>query len=106
VIGRDRENFLGRGLQIFRKIYQDIQIDKSKIKFSIGARPKKFQPGGLVPVATVFGSRSDVFFGSQPILGRDPENILVRDLDRVEVPNTNIFSKDVCISIKDVNNKF
>ena len=28
------------------------------------------------------------FFWSRPILGRDPENILGRDLDRVEVPNT------------------
>jgi hypothetical protein len=52
------------------------------------SRFKKFQPGRLVPVATVFGSRSDIFFGSRPILGRDPENILGRGLDRVEVPNT------------------
>jgi hypothetical protein len=29
------------------------------------------------------------FFGSRPILGRDPENILGHDPDQVEVPNTN-----------------
>jgi hypothetical protein len=56
-----------------------------------GSQPKKFQPGRLIPVATVFGSRSDIFFESRPILGRDPEKSLGRDLDRVEVPNTIIF---------------
>jgi hypothetical protein len=98
--GRDPENFSGRDLVIFQKIYQDIQLDESNLKFSIGlrptfgSRPKKFQPGRLTPVATVFGSRSDIFYGSRPIFGRDPERNLGRDLDRVEVPNTirNAFS--------------
>jgi hypothetical protein len=60
------ENFSGRVLEIFLKIYQDMQLDESNLKFSIGLRPKfgsqpkKFQPGRLVPVATVFGSRSDI----------------------------------------------
>jgi hypothetical protein len=88
VIGRDPENFSGRDLEIFLKIYQDIQLDESNLKFSIGSRPtfgsrpKKFQPGRLIPVATVFGSRSDIFFGSRP--GKN----LGRGLDRIEVPNT------------------
>jgi hypothetical protein len=90
VIGRDPENFSGRDLEIFLKIYQDIQLDKTNLKFSIGL-PKKFQPGRLIPVATVFGSRSDSFVGSRPILGRDPEKSLGRDLDRVEVPNTTVL---------------
>jgi hypothetical protein len=58
VIGRDPENFSGRDLEIFQKIYQDTQLDESNLKFSIGSRPKKFQPGRLIPVATVFGSRT------------------------------------------------
>jgi hypothetical protein len=72
-----------------------MQLDESNLKFSIGSRPtfglrpKKFQPGRLMPVAIVFGSRSDIFFGSRPILGRDPEKSLGRDLDRVAVPSTN-----------------
>ena len=86
--GRDPENFSARDLEIFQKIYQDIQLDESNLKFSIGSRPKKCQPGRLIPVASVFGSRSDIFFGSRPILGRDPEKSLGHDLDRVEVPNT------------------
>jgi hypothetical protein len=51
-------------------------------------RPKKFQPGRLVPVMNMFGSRSDIFVGSRPRIGRDSENILGSDLDRVEIPNT------------------
>jgi hypothetical protein len=92
--GCDPEIFAGSDRNIFRKIYQDIQLDESNLKFSFGSRPKfgsqpkKFQPGRLIPVATVFGSRSDIFFGSRPILGRDPEKSLGRDLDRFEVPNT------------------
>jgi hypothetical protein len=31
VIGRDRENFPGRDLDIIQKIYQDIQLDESNI---------------------------------------------------------------------------
>ena len=88
MIDRDPENFSGRDLVIFQKIYQDIQLDESKLKFSIGSRPKKIQPGRLIPVATVFGSRSDILFESRPIIGRDPEKSLGRDLDRVEVPNS------------------
>jgi hypothetical protein len=60
--GRDPENFSGRDLEIFQKIYQDIQFNESNLKFSIRSRPKKFQPGRLTPVATVFGSRSDISF--------------------------------------------
>jgi hypothetical protein len=41
----------------------------------------------------VFGSRSDIFFGSRPVIGRDPEKNTGRDLDRVEVPNTTIFPR-------------
>jgi hypothetical protein len=99
VFGRDPENFSGRDLEIFQKIYQDIQLDESNLKFSIGprttfgSRPKKLQPGRLIPVATVNGSRSDIF------LGRDPEKSLGRDLDRVEVPNTN-FDVDSSIFFK------
>ena len=92
MIVRDPENFSGRDLEIFLKIYQDIQLDESNLKFSIGSRPKKFQPGRLIPVATVFGSRSDIFFGSRPVIGRDPEKNTGRDLDRVEVPNTRFLS--------------
>ena len=66
VIGRDPKDFLGRDLEILRKIYQNIHLDESSIKFSIGSRPKKFQPGRLIPVATVFGSRSDIFLGRDP----------------------------------------
>ena len=36
MIGRDPENFSGRDLEIFWKIYQDIQLDERNIKFSIG----------------------------------------------------------------------
>jgi hypothetical protein len=71
VIGRDPENFSGRDQEIFQKIYQDIQLDESNLKFSIGSRPKKFQHGRLIPVATVFGSRSDFF------LGRDPYSVAI-----------------------------
>jgi hypothetical protein len=90
ITDHDPENFSGRDLEIFWKIYQDLQLDESNIEFSIGSRTKKFQPSRLVSVAPVFGSRSDIFFGSRPIIGYDPENILSRDLDRVEVPNTTI----------------
>ena len=93
MIDRDPENFSGRDLEIFQKIYQDIQLDERNLKFSIGlrptfgSRPKKFQPGRLIPVATVFGSRSDIFFGSRrrkkfrsrPVIGRDPKNYSGRD---------------------------
>jgi hypothetical protein len=50
------------GRKTFRKIYQDIPLDESNIKFLIRSRPKKFQPVRLIPVETVFGSQSDVFF--------------------------------------------
>ena len=52
---------MGSDLEIFQKIYQDLQLDESNLKFSIVSRPKKFQLGRLIPVATVFGSRSDIF---------------------------------------------
>ena len=97
MIGRDPENFSGRDLEIFQKIYQDIQLDESNLKFSIGSRPtfgsrpKKFQPGRLIPVATVLGSRPDIFLGSRPITGRDPGKNSGRDLDRIEVHNTTIL---------------
>jgi hypothetical protein len=68
MIGRT-QNFSGRDRNILWKIYQDIQLDESNLKFSIGSRPKKVQPGRLVPVANVFGSRSDFF------LSRDPYSV-------------------------------
>ena len=49
-MGQDPENFSGRNQEIFRKIYLDIQLDEGNKKFWIGSRPKKIQPGRLVPV--------------------------------------------------------
>jgi len=49
-MGQDPENFSGRNQEIFLKIYLDIQLDEGNLKFWIGSRPKKFQPGRLVPV--------------------------------------------------------
>jgi hypothetical protein len=96
VIGRDPENFSGRDRNIFQKIYQDIPLDESNLKIfdrvatDIRIATQKFQSGRPMPVATVFGSRSDSFFGSRPILGHDPEKNLGRDL----VETVSIFSKN------------
>ena len=67
-VARDPEIFLGRDLEIFRKIYPYIKFDESNIKCSTGSRPE-------------FRSLLDIFCGSRPILGCDPGNILGRDLD-------------------------
>jgi hypothetical protein len=47
----------------------------------------------------LFSSRDRIFFaigyffGLRPILGRDPEKSLGRDLDLVEVPNTTVLAE-------------
>jgi hypothetical protein len=67
-----------------------MQFDESIIQFSIGSRTKKFHPGRLVQPGPGRDSNVEPFFGSRIILGSDPENIFGRDLDQVEVPNTNL----------------
>jgi hypothetical protein len=99
-VGRDRIRSRPKNLKTcrdqenFQKICQDIQLDKSILKFSIGSRPKfgsrlkKFQPGRLIPVATVFGSRSDIFLGRDPYSVATLKKVWVVVPERVEVPNT------------------
>ena len=62
----------------------------------IRSQPKNLKTGRdpeKIPVATRNRSRSRKIFRSRPVIGRDPEKSLGRDLDRVEVPNTIIKYK-------------
>jgi hypothetical protein len=78
--GRDRTRFatqkifLDRDLEIFWKICQDIQLDKSNIKFldrvatDIQIATQKISTRSFISGRdpTVFGSRSDIFIRSRP----------------------------------------
>jgi len=86
---RSRKKFLSQpviDLEIFRKIYQDKQPDEGNIKFSNGSRPKNF-------TWSFNSGRDRVWLSIGFFLSHYPENILGRDIDRIEVPNTTVYNK-------------
>jgi hypothetical protein len=83
-----------------------VRIIKRK-KIPTGPRPQtSVATGFFFWVAIDHGSQPDFFFGSRPVVGRDPPENSGCDLDRVEVPNTNHDHGTVTFTLQKRKNYF